>query len=78
MADTPENKPAQRDWRFALIMGVSIGTGLGISRGVTEALEPGLGHWGALLLSAVAAGVGGGLAGLLAHWLLRRGGNGRG
>lgn len=76
MADTPQNKPPARDWRFALIIGVSIGVGIALSRGVTQALEPGLGHWGAFLLGVVAAGVGGGLAALLALWLLKRGGRG--
>jgi hypothetical protein len=60
-----------------LIIGLSIGVALPISRGVAQALEPSLGHWGAFLVSVVAAGAGGALAALLAHWLLPRGGNGR-
>jgi hypothetical protein len=72
-AETPENKPAATNWRFALIIGVSVGVALPMSRGVTQALEPSLGHWGAFLLSVLAAGVGGALAALLALWLLRRG-----
>jgi hypothetical protein len=77
MAETPENKPQPKHWRFALTIGLSIGVALPLSRGVTQALEPSLGHWGAFLLSVVAAGAGGGLAALLAHCLLHRGGNGR-
>ena len=77
MSSTPESKPPGRDWRFALIIGVSIGIAMPLSRGVTQLLEPGLGHWGAFLLSVVAAGAGGGLAALLAHWLLHRGRDGR-
>jgi hypothetical protein len=74
MAETPQNKPGARDWRFALTIGISIGVALPLSRAVTQGLEPSLGHWGAFLLSVVAAGAGGGLAALLVHWLLRRGG----
>jgi len=75
MADSPENKPAKMDLRFVVIVGISIGVGLAISRGVTQAFETDLGHWGALVLSIVAAGIGGGLTGLLAQWQLRRRGN---
>jgi hypothetical protein len=77
MADTPENKPPARDWRFALTIGLSIGVALPLSRGLTQALEPSLGHVGAFLLGVLAAGAGGALAALLVHWLLHRGGNGR-
>ncbi len=76
MAETPQNRPAPRDWRFALTIGISIGVALPVSRAVTQGLEPGLGHWGAFLLGVVAAGVGGGLAALVTHWLLRRGSGG--
>jgi hypothetical protein len=72
MGDTPDNRPPARDWRFAVTIGLAIGVGLGIARGVTQGLEPDLGHWGALLLGVVASAVGGGLAAMLAHWLLHR------
>jgi hypothetical protein len=76
MAESPEKKPPVHDWRFALTVGISIGFGMSLSRGVMQALESGIGHWGAFLVSVVAAAVGGGLAALLTHWLLHRGDKG--
>jgi hypothetical protein len=73
MGETRDNKPPARDWRFALTIGLAIGVGLGIARGVTQGLESDLGHWWAILLGVVASAVGGGLAALLAHWVLHRG-----
>jgi hypothetical protein len=60
------------NWRFGLAVGLAIGVGMATSRGVETALEPNLGHLGALLMSFVAAVLVGGLVALLASWLLGR------
>ena len=55
-------------------IGVAIGLAVPTSQGVTHALEPALGHWGAFLVSAAAAAAVGVLGALAGTWLLRRGG----
>jgi hypothetical protein len=71
MAETPTKTPANRDWRFALSIGLAIGLGLAVARNVKEALVPSLGDWGAFTVSLLAAGATGGLVALAVHWLIR-------
>jgi hypothetical protein len=75
--DAPKGTPPAMNWRFGLVVGVSVGFALPTSQGVQQALEPGLGHFGAVLVGIVAAAVVGGLVALLLAWLLPRGESGR-
>ena len=76
MADTPQNRPPARDWRFPLTVGLAVGIGGAASRGVEKNLEPSLGYWGAFAVSIVAAGLIGGLVALVVYWLIKPGGSG--
>jgi hypothetical protein len=64
MADEQQGTPPKLNWQLALIMGVSIGIGIGTSKAVQEALEPSIGKLGAVLVSIVAAGAVAGLVGM--------------
>ena len=48
--NTPAHPEPGANWRFALAIGLPIGVAIPTSRGVTEGLEPSLGHWGAFLV----------------------------
>lgn len=74
MADAPKDQPPAVNWRFAVPIGMSIGPAIPTSQAVTHALEPSLGHWGAFLVSIVAATAVGVLGALVGVWLLRQGG----
>ncbi|MGH7129050.1 MAG: hypothetical protein ACREIV_10800 [Planctomycetaceae bacterium] len=83
MADMQEkNVPAAqsirflRDWRFTLIIGLSVGFGLPIANAVETNLEPSLGGWGAFGIGLLTAAAVGGLIGLVGGlWLKRRAGS---
>jgi hypothetical protein len=77
MAQTPQDTPPIKDWRFALAIGLSLFLALAASAEVKSALEPSLGGWGAALISWVVAAVVGALVWVVIHWLQRRGGSGR-
>lgn len=77
MADEPQSTLPTANWRFGIIIGLSIGVGIATSREVEKALEPSMGHWGALLIGIVAAGLISGLVALIVVLLMGRGKGGR-
>jgi hypothetical protein len=51
----PKAPPAVSNRKFVLILGVSIGIGIGAGRAVEDALVTSLGYWGALACSILAS-----------------------
>ncbi len=76
MTNEPQRTHPEKNWRFGLVMGLCTGSTLAVLRSVDKALEPSLGYWGAFPVGILAAVLVGGLVGLLARWLLGRGGAG--
>jgi hypothetical protein len=77
MADEPQGTHPAKNWRYGLAVGLSIGLGIGTAREAENALEPSLGHWGAVLVGILAAVLVAGLVSVLVSWLLGRGGRER-
>jgi hypothetical protein len=71
MTDQQQGTPPTLNWRFALVVGLSIGLAIPTSQEVHRAVEPSIGKLGAVLVSIVTAGVAAGLVALVTVWVLR-------
>jgi hypothetical protein len=72
---TPQPPAQLRDWRQILILGLSIGIGVAVARGVVSAFWPGQDGPLLILIRILAAGLSAGLIAAFVGWLLgiRRG-----
>jgi hypothetical protein len=77
MENAPQNPIPGRDWRSPLVLGLSIGLGLGVARAVGSALEPGVGYWWAFAIRLLVAGAVTGGVSLAVNWLFERAGGDR-
>ncbi|HUQ67913.1 MAG TPA: hypothetical protein VM165_00230 [Planctomycetaceae bacterium] len=58
-------------WRLCMVVGLAVGSAMGITRVVEKALAPQVGEWGAFGVSVIAAAAGAAIVSLIAYALTR-------